>query len=243
MLRQVTIFALAYLCYSVVRAIAEVNGTIAFDHAYDVVHLESSLHVFVEPSIQAWARGSDVLLDVASWLYVNAQTSLAIAALLYIYLVHHRAYDRVRNRLVIAMAIALIGYIVFPTAPPRFLPEWGFTDTVANLTHVTGTHDNAAMTGLVNPYAAVPSMHVAVALLLGSELRGLMRRRALRVFWTIYPLLIAFVVIVTANHFIFDVVLGAATAGVSAYLAAKLPLLRPLAIRLRTLTSTAGARG
>jgi membrane-associated phospholipid phosphatase len=240
LVRQVLLFAVAYVAYSVVRAFAEVNGSIAFDHAYEIVKLERSLHVFVEPQIQAWAMGSHGLVDVASWLYVNAQSTIAIAALVYIYLRRHESYRLVRNRLVIAMGIALIGYALFPTAPPRFLPEWGFVDTVANTTGVTGAHANASMTGLVNPYAAVPSMHVAVASLLGFELAKLARVRALRILWRLYPVAIAFVVIVTANHFIFDVATGALTAALSAYLAQRLA---PLAWRLRSLYAPAQAGG
>lgn len=238
LLRQVLIFASAYVAYSVVRAVAEVNGSIAFDHAYEIVNLERSLHVFVEPQIQAWAMGSHLLIDVASWLYVNAQSTIAIAALVYIYLRRHESYRLLRNRLVIAMGIALIGYALFPTAPPRFLPEWGFVDTVANTTGVTGAHADASMTGLVNPYAAVPSMHVAVASLLGFELARLARVRAAKILWRLYPVAIAFVVIVTANHFIFDVVTGALTAVMASYLA---PRLAPLAWRLRSLYAPAQA--
>ncbi|HEY1687442.1 MAG TPA: phosphatase PAP2 family protein [Solirubrobacteraceae bacterium] len=243
LIRQVLLFAGAYMSYSVVRAVAEVNNTVPFDHASEIIHLERSLHIFVEPAIQSWAMSSHALMDIASWLYVNAQTTVAITALVYIYLRHNKAYYPLRNRLVISMLIALIGYVVFPTAPPRFLPEWGFVDTVANLTSVTGAHGSASMTGLVNPYAAVPSMHVAFALMIGWQLARLVRFRALKVFWALYPLIITFVVIATANHFIFDVAMGALTAGVSAYGARRLEWLRPLAWRLRSLAAPAGAGG
>ena len=73
----------------------------------------------------------------------------------------------------IAMAIALVGYTVFPTAPPRFMPEWGFIDTVSDFTGVHVSHASASMTALFNPYAAVPSMHVAFALMIGWPLARL----------------------------------------------------------------------
>ena len=238
--RQILVFAAAYGAYSVVRAFAEANGSIAFDHANEIIALERSLHIFAEPQIQAWAMGSHLLIDVVSWVYVNAQTTLAIAALVFIYFRRHTSYRRVRDQLVIAMGIALVGYALFPTAPPRFLPEWGFVDTVANTTGVTGAHADASMTGLVNPYAAVPSMHVAVACLLGFELAKIARARAARVLWRLYPVAIAFVVIVTANHFLFDVATGALAAALSAWLA---PRLAPLAWRLRSLYAPAEAAG
>jgi hypothetical protein len=226
-LRQVSLFGAAYLAYRVVRAVVAGDANIAFAHARDLISLERSLHVFVEPSIQAWASSSHFLMVAASWTYVNAQTSVTVAALIYLYLRHNRNFYFVRNMFMIAMAIALVGYVVFPTAPPRFFPEWGFIDTVSNLTGVHVSHASAAMTNLVNPYAAVPSMHVAFALMVGWSLARLVRWRIVRVLWLLYPFVIAFVIVVTANHFLFDAFLGAVTAGVSAYGARWLARARP----------------
>jgi membrane-associated phospholipid phosphatase len=137
----------------------------------------------------------------------------------------------VRNMFMIAMGIALVGYAVFPTAPPRFMPEWGFFDPVSAFTgmHLTGMHvPHASPTGaLLNLYAAVPSMHVAFALMIGWTLARLVRWRILKVLWMLYPLLMAFVIVATANHFILDALLGALTAGLSAYGARWLARARP----------------
>src|ERR1700691_3452856 len=174
-LRQVLLFAAAYLAYRLVRGLVAGDANAAFAHARDLISLERTLHVFVEPSIQAWASGSHFVMVLTSWTYVNAQTTVTVAALVYLYLRHNRNFYFVRNMFMIAMAIALVGYVVFPTAPPRFFPEWGFIDTVSNLTGVHVSHASAAMTNLVNPYAAVPSMHVAVALMVGWSLARLVR--------------------------------------------------------------------
>src|SRR6202453_4669260 len=216
-LRQVALFGAAYLAYRLVRGLVEGDANAAFAHARDVIAFERTLHLFVEPSVQAWASGSRVLMDFSSWLYVNAQTTVTVGALVFLYLRHNRNFYFVRNMFMIAMAIALVGYTVFPTAPPRFMPEWGFIDTVSNLTGVHVSHASAAMTNIVNPYAAVPSMHVAFALMVGWSLARLVRWRIVRVLWLLYPFVIAFVIVVTANHFLFDAFLGAVTAGVSAY--------------------------
>src|SRR5277367_6870670 len=212
-LRQIGLFGLAYLGYRLARGLVEGDANAAFAHARDVISFERTLHVFVEPSVQAWASGSHVLMDFSSWLYVNAQTTVTVAALVYLYLRHNRNFYFVRNMFMVAMAIALLGYVVFPTAPPRFLPEWGFSDSVADLTGVHVSHTSAAMTALVNPYAAVPSMHVAFALMIGWPLARLVRWRVVRVLWLLYPFLMAFVIVATANHFIVDAMLGAVTAG------------------------------
>jgi len=230
-LRQVSLFLAAYLAYRLVRGLVAGDAGEAFTHARDLILLESKMHVFVEPSIQAWASGSHFVIVLASWLYVNSQTTITIGALLYIYLRHNERFYYVRNMFMIAMAVALVGYTVFPTAPPRFLPEWGFSDTVSNLTGLHVNHASGSLTAVTNMYAAVPSMHVCFALMIGFTLARLARHRVTAALWLLYPLLMTFVIIVTANHFFIDAFLGALTAGASAWGASSLARARPQAWR------------
>jgi len=72
---------------------------------------------------------------------------------------------------------------------------------------------------------------VAFALMIGWTLARLVRWRLVSVLWLLYPFVIAFVIIVTANHFIVDALLGALTAAVSAYGANRLAHARPTAWR------------
>ena len=87
--------------------------------------------MFVEPSIQAWASSVHWLMDIADWTYLNAHYFVTIGALVFIYLRRNDSFYFVRNMFMIAMAIALVGYALYPTAPPRLMPEWGFTDSIA----------------------------------------------------------------------------------------------------------------
>jgi hypothetical protein len=221
LLRQVALFGLAYLLYRLVEGAVASNPYVAFTHARQLISLERRLHMFVEPQVQAWATSSHLLVVIATYVYINAQTTILIALLLYLYIAHNRNYYFVRNMLFVGMAIGLIGYGLFPTAPPRFLPEWGFIDTTAQVTGVSGT--STIFNVFFNPYAAVPSMHVCVAWMLSVPMAQLVHSRIARVLWRLYPALIIFVVVVTANHYFTDVVLGALTAGVSALLADRLP--------------------
>jgi hypothetical protein len=127
----------------------------------------------------------------------------------------------------VSFGIALIGYSVFPTAPPRFFPEWGFFDSVSDFTGVP--QDSVTINTLFNPYAAVPSMHVAFALMIGVPLARLVRWRPMKIFWAAYPLLVLFVIVATANHFLADAVLGAAAAGIGALAARAMARARPRA--------------
>ena len=226
-LRQVALFAVAYYSYRLVRGSVDTRAATAFENARNLIDFEHTLGVFVEPTIQAWAEGSNLVIDAASWIYINAQTTICLGALVWLYLFRNQSFYFVRNMMITAMFLALIGYAAFPTAPPRFFPEWGFFDSVADLTGVRS--DSVAANALFNPYAAVPSMHVAYALMIGWPLARLVRWRALKVFWAAYPLLVTFVIVVTANHFLTDAVLGAATAGLAAWTASRLARARPSA--------------
>ncbi len=242
-LRQLSLFGAAYLAYRLVRGLVEGDANAAFAHSRDLIALERTMHVFVEPSVQAWASGSHFLMVVSSWLYVNAQTSVTVAALVYLYVRHNRNFYFVRNMFMVAMAIALAGYAAFPTAPPRFMPEWGFIDSVSDITGMHVDAHSASLNALTNLYAAVPSMHVAFALMIGWTLARLVRWRVVRVMWLLYPLLMTFVIVVTANHFIVDAVLGALTAGASAYAASWMARARPHAWRFSAVSPQLSASG
>src|SRR3954469_10731045 len=143
--RQVLLFGTAYYCYRLVRGAVDdpVGAAVAFKHARELISVEQSLHIFVEPSIQAWASTKPAIIDSASWMYINAQVTITVGALVWLYLRHNASFYFIRNMFAIAMAIALVGYIALPTAPPRFFPEWGFVDSVSDLVGVR--HDSTAV--------------------------------------------------------------------------------------------------
>ena len=231
--RQVVLFLGAYQIYRIVRGLANDPGAAeaAFSNARDLIHAEQALNIFFEPSLQAFASGQEWLLDGASWMYINTQTSITIGALAWLYLFRNESFYFVRNMFLVAFGLALIGYTVFPTAPPRFFPEWGFFDAVSDFTGVR--QDSVTINELFNPYAAVPSMHVGFALMISIPLARLVRRRSLKICWGAYPLLVVFVIVVTANHFIADAVLGALAAGIGALAAQALGRMRPHVWRFR----------
>ncbi|MBA2262093.1 MAG: phosphatase PAP2 family protein [Solirubrobacterales bacterium] len=215
--RQVLIFAVAYYAYRLTRGAVDdpAVAMAAFENARTLISIERTLGLFVEPTLQAATGG--LLLDFASWMYINTQTTVTVGALLWIYLFRNESFYFVRNMFLVAFALALVGYVVFPTAPPRFMPEWGFTDTVAQFTGVAS--DSVVADALFNPYAAVPSMHVAFAVMIAAPLMRLVRHPAARALWAVYPLIVTWVIVVTANHWLADAFLGAAVAGVGAYAA------------------------
>jgi PAP2 superfamily len=225
LLHQIALFTSAFVLYDLVRGLVLTgNPYKPFGDAMKIIDLERTIHVFVEPSIQVWAANRHWLMDAADWIYLNGHFFVTIMALFYIYVRRNRSFYFVRNMLMIAMAIALVGYWIYPTAPPRLLPEWGFTDSVSQFLLGPTGHTDYDGTGrlFINSYAAVPSMHVCIAVMIGWPMARLVSCRPAKIAWSLYPLLVTFVVVATANHYFTDVFLGAATAGISALLAHRL---------------------
>jgi PAP2 superfamily len=230
--RQWLLFAGAYYVYRLVRGMVDGHPNVAYAHARDIVDWERGLHSFIEVDVQRWALDNPFFIHVADWMYVNSHFLVTTTFLIWLYIARNHAYYFVRNMFIVSMLFALIGYVAFPAAPPRFLPEWGFQDTVADF---FGNGASQAASVLYNPYAAVPSMHVAFALMITVPAIRLVRHRALKMAWSFYPLLVTFVVIATGNHFWIDAALGAIVAGLSAVLArSAFARLRPEAWGWRT---------
>ena len=228
-LRQILLFASAYYAYRLTRgAIDDPQGaTTAFQNARHLIGIEQATGLFIEPTVQTWTSGWSFALDAASWIYINAQTTICLAALIYMYLFHNERFYFVRNMFIVGMVIALVGYLLYPTAPPRFFPELGFQDAVSDFTGVD--HNDVSVNALFNPYAAVPSMHCCNALLIGWSLAQMCKLRSFRILWALYPVIMFWVVVSTGNHWTLDAVLGAATAGASFYAARWLARARPTA--------------
>ena len=223
-MRQIALFAGAFVLYDLVRGlVADGNPYKPFGNAMKIIDLERTLHIFIEPSVQAWAENKHVLMDALDWTYLNGHFFITVAALAFIYIRRNDSFYFVRNMFLIAMGIALIGYWLYPTAPPRLMPEWGFTDSISQfVTGGTGFIDNGPGKAFLNLYAAVPSMHVCFAVMVGWPMAKLVSWRPAKIAWCLYPLLVTFVVVATANHFLTDVFLGVLTAGISATLAKRL---------------------
>jgi hypothetical protein len=228
-LLQLVVVVIAYKLYQNTRGLIndQLGASQAFTNADWIVSTERLLHIDIERSVQGFARSVPGLSDASALMYMNAQFSVTFGAMIYIYLRHNQAFGFVRNMFIGAWALALVGYVLLPTAPPRLVPGLGIHDAVSEMTGVDPADQNSGVSKLFNPYAAVPSMHVGFSLMIGIPLARLSKHRITRVFWGIYPVVVLFVVMATGNHFLLDGVFGALAVGISALVARRLGQLRP----------------
>ena len=215
--RQLGLFVLADLCYETVRGVAEGQRAEAFANGAWIIDAERATGTLFEPGLQAALIGEKWLIDAANFAYMNTHFIITSAFLVWLYLYRNQNFYFVRNMFLVAMALALVGYALVPTAPPRLFPQEGFVDTITTMAEVN--HDSALVKIFVNPYAAIPSMHIAFALMIGVAGALISRHAVTRAFWCVYPLFVLFVVVVTANHFWVDAAAGALVAGLAALIA------------------------
>jgi membrane-associated phospholipid phosphatase len=194
--------------YQVARGIADRDPTKAFSNAIKVIDFEQRAAGLYELTAQRMVDSSSFLARAASLVYWNSEFTVISMTLLFVYLRRHQAFARFRNAILATNLLGLIGYVVLPTAPPRMFPGYGFVDTLSqvspNFSHESGLIQLAA-----NPYAAMPSLHAADALIVGVIMASVCRRLWAKALWTLWPALVWFSVIATANHYWLDVVVGA----------------------------------
>ena len=123
--RQLLLFAAAYYAYQIVRGTVDGKVAVAAWNATKIINLEHSLHVFAEPNVQAWAAGQHWIIHVADWMYINSHFVVTVGALVVdlpapqrqLLLRAQHVHDR--------DGLALVGYALYPTAPPRLMPGVG----------------------------------------------------------------------------------------------------------------------
>ena len=164
-LQELGALAVLYGLYEVVRGVPNENVEAAMRHTSEIVALEQDVGIYVEHGVQRTLDALPVLPTVLGLAYVLLHFAGTTAALVWLHRRHPEHFPIVRTTLVAATALALVGYVLYPAAPPR-LADLGFSDTVT--TH-TGLNLSSDLLGaLYNPFAAVPSLHFGYALIVGT---------------------------------------------------------------------------
>jgi hypothetical protein len=206
LLREVGLVAALFALYNIGRLLAAQRVAGAFDNADRLWELERWLGL---PSEQAWqAVAMDVpsLIRAANGYYASVHFPLTFLVLLWLFLQRPDTYLWARRSIVWGSAAALVVQVLLPMAPPRMLDNLGFIDT--GVRYGQSVYGTVGQDPLANQFAAMPSLHVGWAVLLAVVCisSGQTRRRWL---WVLHPVITTLVVVVTANHYWLDGVVGA----------------------------------
>ncbi|HXV57363.1 MAG TPA: phosphatase PAP2 family protein [Gaiellaceae bacterium] len=206
MAREVALIALAVLVYFGVRGLTEGDVELAYDNARSLMRLERALGVAWEAELQGLVLGDGALVALVNWVYVYGHWPVIAASALLLYRHRRERYLLLRDAMFISGLVGFAFFAALPVAPPR-LAQPGLVDTV---TEYSSGYRALQPPALTNAYAALPSLHFGWNLLLGIVIFQATTSPWLRGFAVAMPVAMALAVVMSANHFVLDVVLGAA---------------------------------
>jgi hypothetical protein len=205
---ELAIWSAVYGGYLVLRGFTIGSAAEALAHADKVVGAERALDLFHEAELQS-ALGP--LAEIFSTYYMLGFGPFLGLVIVWLALRRPELYRELRTVLLVSLAIASIGYVLFPTAPPRLVPGLGIADTVGLSGHDTGSFAGVRF----NPYAAMPSMHVGWSLIVGLYGRRAAHTLTVRRLFLLHPTVMAVAVSATGNHYFLDSAAGVAVAGLA----------------------------
>jgi hypothetical protein len=206
--REVTLGLVVYGLYLLVRKLVlDRDGRPrARRNAMRVVALERRLRVDVEPSLQrALLRFPRLVLGLNVG-YALFNVSLTVGWLILLFRRRDEGYRSLRRACLLAHVGAQPVFLLFPTAPPRVLD--GFVDTLREVSRFDLEH--RLLVRFYNPVAAMPSLHVAFAVITASTMAARAEHPATKAVAYAYPGAVSLVVAGTGNHYTLDAVAGAA---------------------------------
>jgi hypothetical protein len=204
------VFAVMLLYYGT-RGMAIGQQDTAIANAHAVIDLESRLGLFREPAINGWVVDHRLAVLVLNWIYTYLHLPVLIAFAIWVYLRRPTQYAAIRNAFLVSAVVGLAMYALYPCAPPRFIPGYGFTDTLADYSAIS--YEMHSIQLFYNPYAAIPSLHFGWSLLVGIGLCWLGRNAFTRAIGILLPALMLIAIIGTANHFFLDAIAGSLVMG------------------------------
>ncbi|WP_129663909.1 phosphatase PAP2 family protein [Phytoactinopolyspora endophytica] len=203
--REGAIVGAAVFLYFLVRGLIDNRVELAYDNAERIVSFERTVGIFVEADLQARVTDHGWLVDVLNGIYMYGHWPVVVGTLLWVLFWHRSAFPLFRNALLISGAIGLVIFASFPVAPPRFLLDYGFIDTV---TDKTNAYRVLQPPGFTNQYAAMPSLHLGWNLLMGIAWATLTTSRWAKALGVAMPILMFAAIVLTANHYIIDGLAG-----------------------------------
>ncbi len=198
-------FGLLWLGYSTVRRITADSTKIAAENAVNLVKFQDWMGFPNEATLQGWFIDSEVLIKIANTFYFVMHFPSMIVFLVWVMVRKIEWMPQVRASLCLATFSGLIIHLLFPLMPPRLMVSYGFIDTAK----VFGPDPySLGIAKAANEFAAMPSLHVGWALLIALAAIRILKTPA-RWLMLLHPILTTIVVVITANHFWLDIIVGA----------------------------------
>jgi hypothetical protein len=252
LLVELVLVPIGYLAYAAVRnargQTTPAKTRLALLDAKRLIRLEQVTGLWHEHTIQKFLMHAPTLIKSLDVFYATAHFIVTLVVLVFVYVWAPVEYPKLRTALGVATVLGLIGFALFPVLPPRLLPpDRGFVDTLQRLGGLW-SFKTPVIERISDPFAAMPSLHLAWASWCTVAIWRSVKNRGVRVAAIVYPLISALTVLGTANHYILDIAagvavtaMGLAVAELPARVRAKLAARR--ATRIAAAAAAAGTAG
>ncbi|MET7883092.1 bifunctional glycosyltransferase 87/phosphatase PAP2 family protein [Streptomyces avermitilis] len=212
LLLELLLIRVCYAAYSSVRLAATSNRATAEEHGHQIHSIEKALFIDVEQWLNHTVVKVPWLEGFLSFYYESFHFVVPLTILAVLYARRPADYRWARSSLGFATLLGLLGFWLYPLAPPRLMPGLGFVDTVHGVQDFAKP-DYGAMTALTNQYAAMPSLHFGWSLWCGIVIAVLAPRWWMKALGLLHPLFTVTAILATANHWVLDAVGGAVVVG------------------------------
>lgn len=206
---EILLIAVSYWLYSLVRNAVPEQRAAALRNADWIWSAEKAMGLAFEETVNRAVNSVTWLIVSMNYYYATLHFVVTIGVLVWLFRRHPGRYAATRLVLFATTGVALLGYYLYPLAPPRLMNGGNFIDTV--LLHQTwGSMASGNFKNMSNQYAAMPSMHIGWSLWCGLTIFALASAPWARILGLLYPAATLVVIVATANHFWLDAVGGVA---------------------------------
>ncbi|MFE6284312.1 bifunctional glycosyltransferase 87/phosphatase PAP2 family protein [Streptomyces sp. NPDC057877] len=213
LLLEALLIRVTYAAYSQVR-LAATGGTIsggrerAEAHGQQILDMERALALDIEHAVNHAVVKIDWLRGFFDFYYTSFHFVVPLTVLGILYWRRPVDYRWARSTLGLTTLLALVGFWLYPLAPPRLMPDLGIIDTVHGVQDFTKP-DYGTLTALTNQYAAMPSLHFGWSLWCGVIIAIVAPKAWMKALGLLHPLFTASAIVATGNHWVLDAVGGA----------------------------------
>jgi hypothetical protein len=184
--------------WQIANHLARGHTTGGYQRGEALWHVERVLHLPSERAVQDLITGYPPIVRLTNYYYDTMHFTMMVVFLVWLWLRHRDRYPYFRNVMVAFTAMSLLMQMI-AVAPPRLIAGTGLIDT-AQYYHQSVY---AQFGDLTNQYAALPSIHVGWALLIGYAVATSSTSRG-RWVGPAHAAITVFVVVATANHYWMD---------------------------------------
>nr|WSW71564.1 phosphatase PAP2 family protein [Streptomyces sp. NBC_00995] len=209
LLLELLLIRVVYSAYQQVRLAATAGRGTAEHHGRQIHSIEQWLHIDIEHWVNHKVVEVGWLRDFFDYYYSTFHFIVPLAILGVLYVRRPADYRWVRSSIGFATLLALVGFWLYPLAPPRLMPGLGFIDTVHGVQDFAKP-DYGTLTGVTNQYAAMPSLHFGWSLWCGVVIVTLAPKIWMKALGVLHPLFTVSTIVATGNHWVLDAVGGAA---------------------------------